>query len=98
MVNSIYPLCILPYVGIPIQLNTHPSLVFSEFSDYYLYLYYYFVNFKYFKLFLDFILTFSLKCDKINITKEEKTSKTGGQSNEINISITDNSIEREVIQ
>jgi len=34
----------------------------------------------------------------INKTKEEKTSKTGGQSNEIIISITDNLIEREVIQ
>ena len=34
----------------------------------------------------------------INKTKEETTSKTGGQSNEIIISPTDNSIEREVIQ
>ena len=34
----------------------------------------------------------------INKTKEETTSKTGGQSNEIIISIADNKIEREVIQ
>ena len=34
----------------------------------------------------------------INKTKEETTSKTGGQSNEITISHSDNKIEREVIQ
>ena len=34
----------------------------------------------------------------INKRKEETTSKTGGQSNEIIISLTDNSKEREVIQ
>ena len=40
----------------------------------------------------------SVRYYNINKTKEETTSKTGGQSNEIIISISDNKIEREVIQ